>query len=485
MPTPRTRHPTPRAASTSASCSSSIRGWPRSRPPCCRCPRARIWCPAPSSSPRRCVSTGTWRWTPPRRSVVATVARTRSALHSASPSTSRPPRTSPSRSARGTPWRRSGWRWTRSSPTSPAGSSAPDRGTGCRDRTMSDLTDPGPGISLSRAYHQQVVGPLLDRHLPGLPYAAARLGSGSDVLGFDDEQSRDHDWGLRLTLLVEEGRATQVEELLESELPPRWAGLPTRFGTTWDPVPRQRVEVASAADFSSSRLGLPASRLTGTLELTVTDWLSLTGQAVLEVAAGPVFHDEPGVLTSIRQRLLWYPRDVWLYALAADWHRLGQEFPDVGRSGVRGDEDGSAVIAARHVRTMLHLVHLLHRRWPPYGKWLARSAAALPAGGALRAALGEVLRAPEWSARQAALAEAAELLGAAQREAGLPTLEPVTEAFFERPHIGVRDLPALLLEQIEDPAVRALPAGVGTAEQISDNVTVLVDAAARRRLVGG
>ncbi|APX32043.1 hypothetical protein BH708_04075 [Brachybacterium sp. P6-10-X1] len=365
-----------------------------------------------------------------------------------------------------------------------------------------------PGLELSRAYDEQVVRPLLERHAAGLAHAAGRLGSGSDVLGFDDEQSRDHDWGLRLTLLVEGGRAGQIDALLDRELPRTWHGLPTRFATTWDPVVRQRVEVASAADLAASRLGIDAARLEAAAidgaddlsvpseapaspggrtppdALTLTDWLQLTGQAVLEVTAGPVFRDGPGVITALRGNLAWYPRDVWMYALAADWSRLGQEFPDVGRAGLRGDEDGSAVIAARHVRTLLHLAHLLHRRWPPYGKWLARSAARLPDGQRLRGVVGEVLAARDWRARQAALAAAAELLATIQGEQGLPTLSPATEPFFERPHIGVRGLPELLLAQIRDPAVRALPPGVGTAEQISDNATVLVDPAARRRLVG-
>lgn len=342
-----------------------------------------------------------------------------------------------------------------------------------------------PGAALSRAYWERVVRPLLARHRPGLAVAAARLGSGSDVLGFDDAQSRDHDWGLRLTLLVEHGCAEEVDALLERELPESWEGLPTRFATTWEPVVRQRAEVAAAADFVASRTGIAASRLTAPEGLELGDWLSLTGQAVLEVTAGPLFHDGPGVLGGLRERLSWYPRDVWLYALAADWHRLGQEFPDVGRAGLRGDEDGSAVIAARHVRTMLHLAHLLHRTWPPYGKWLARSAARLPGGGVLRLALADVLQARHWRGRQTALAEAAELLAAVQRAQGLPAPEPATEGFFDRPHVGLRDLPGPLLALVEDEQVAALPAGVGTAEQISDNVTVLVDPVARRRLVGG
>lgn len=344
---------------------------------------------------------------------------------------------------------------------------------------MSKACADGSGIALSRAYHHEVVVPLLDRRLPGLRHAAGRLGSGSDVLGFDDAQSRDHDWGLRLTLLVECGRAEEVDGVLERELPATWKGHPTRFSSTWEPQVRQRVEVASAADFARSRLGVEAGQ-----QLAVTDWLSLTGQAVLEVTAGPVFRDDTGEITALREQLAWYPDDVWLYAVACAWSRLGEEMPDVGRTGLRGDEDGSAVIAARHVRTMMHLAHLIHRRWAPYGKWLARSAAALPDGEVMRAAWSAVLRARDWQARQDALADAAELLAAAQGATGLPTLDPVTEPFFDRPHLGLREMPELLLEQVNDAEVRNLPYGRGTAEQISDNVKVLVDAAARRRLVG-
>ncbi|TDC71161.1 HtaA domain-containing protein, partial [Streptomyces hainanensis] len=39
--------------------------------------------------------------------------------------------------------------------------------------------------------YEEAVRPLLDEHLPGLPYAAARIGPGSEVLGFDTARSAD------------------------------------------------------------------------------------------------------------------------------------------------------------------------------------------------------------------------------------------------------------------------------------------------------
>ena len=44
-----------------------------------------------------------------------------------------------------------------------------------------------------------------------------------------------------------------------------------------------------------------------------------------------MFHDGAGELTRTRARLAWYPRDVWLYLLACQWQRIGQEEAFPGR----------------------------------------------------------------------------------------------------------------------------------------------------------
>jgi hypothetical protein len=57
------------------------------------------------------------------------------------------------------------------------------------------------GIDLGRAFYQELVAP----RLAGRRHSAARLGPGSDVLGYDTPRFTDHGWGAHLAVLVEQG----------------------------------------------------------------------------------------------------------------------------------------------------------------------------------------------------------------------------------------------------------------------------------------
>ena len=306
------------------------------------------------------------------------------------------------------------------------------------------------GIGLARGYYQDVVGPLLMARWPGLPHAAARLGSGSDVLGLDDALSRDHDWGLRLTLLVDHGHVEAVRDYLELVLPAEYQGWPTRFPTTWDSEIRHKVEVATPEDFATSRLGLSVE-----VPWDALDWLSLSGQSVLEVTAGPVFNDTHGGITAIRQRLDWYPSDVWAYVAAADWHRIGQDLPVLGRAGSRHDDLGSRVVTAHVVQICMHLGFLLQRRWPPYSKWMGAMLTVSAGASSVAAALQAAMASENWQDRQAAVEQALLALHEMQRAAGLPTGKQALEPFHNRPFLAVRpSVTDLLLKEVTDPLVR-------------------------------
>ncbi len=337
------------------------------------------------------------------------------------------------------------------------------------------------GRELAQQFHADVVAPLLARAMPRLRYAAGRLGSGSDVLGLDDAMSRDHDWGCRLTLLVDgpdHDAVPQISGLLERELPEFYQGYPVRFPVTWDPSLSHKVEVATVAGFAASRLGVDP-----TGELSVLDWLILTGQSVLEVIAGPVFADRTAELAQVRAALRWYPPDIERYVLAAGWQRLSQEMPMVGRAAGRGDEFGSRLLSARLAGDLMWLAFALSRQWPPYAKWRGMAFQALAIAADLECPLAAAATAPGWHDRESGLADACEVLLSAQRTRGLPAPSPAVIRFWDRPYRTVdQAVQEALSAGITDPYVTRLPASIGSIEQWASSVDVLASPGRRSAL---
>ncbi|MFI0452511.1 DUF4037 domain-containing protein [Actinomadura sp. 6N118] len=329
------------------------------------------------------------------------------------------------------------------------------------------------GAHLAEKFYTDAVKPLLP---PGLRHAAARLGSGSDVMGLDDTLSRDHDWGCRLTLLVEEAdEVTGVRDLLERELPERYGEHPVRFPVTWDDTRTHKVEVATVGDFAESRLGVDP-----TCGLSVLDWLVMPGQSILEVTAGPVFHDDTSALAAARELLRWYPPDIERYVLAAAWSRVSRWMPMIGRTAERGDELGSRLISARLTGDLMSLAFALSRRWPPYAKWRGTVFKTLPIADKLP--LTEAATASDWRDRENHLVAAAEALLDLQRER-FSAPPSATGPFWNRPYRAIDErVMSELLAEITDPEVARLPSGVGCLEQWVDNMDVLIDPARRPAL---
>ena len=104
-----------------------------------------------------------------------------------------------------------------------------------------------------------------------------------------------------VTLLVDAEAGDQVpriRRLLEDELPERFRGFPVRFPVTWDSSVTHKVDVATVADFTVSRLGVDP-----TGGMSALDGLTVTGQSVLEGTAGPVFADRTRALAPARALL--------------------------------------------------------------------------------------------------------------------------------------------------------------------------------------
>ena len=298
-----------------------------------------------------------------------------------------------------------------------------------------------PGLVLSRRWHDEVVRPAVESRLPGLAYAAALLGRGSEVLGLDDEMSTDHDWGPRLLVFLgEEDHQAGAGEILRAALPSTFAGRPAA------------LEVHTVRGWILEELALDVDR-----EIEVADWLTLPEHVLATVVGGAVFHDDVGLRTA-RDRLEWYPRDVWLYLLAAGWWRVHPEANLVGRVGHVGDELGSALVGSRLVADLMRLCFLMERRYPPYPKWFGTAFSRLGCGPDLAPVLTSVVRASDWRDREAALAEAFRRLASVHEALGLTDrVELEVVRLWDRPfEVLWADFPGLLHAEIRDPEVLAV-----------------------------
>jgi hypothetical protein len=322
---------------------------------------------------------------------------------------------------------------------------------------------------------------LLAAHFPGLAHSAALLGSGSEVLGFDTPQSMDHSWGPRLWLFLSDAdaatHAALIDRLLRRELPATIDGVPTDLAirradpAAPDPTATHAVRVVTVAGFFRERLGFVPDH-----DLSLVEWLATPSQVLRSLTAGGVFHDGLGQLFPIRARLAYYPRDVWLYLLATQWGRVGQEEAFVGRCGQVGDEVGSALVAARLVRDLMGLLFLMERQYAPYIKWFGTAFQQLAGAEALSPLFTAVLRAVSWPEREAHLSAAYEYLAERHNALGLtPPLPARVSLFYERPFqvIHADRFAAVLRAAIADETVRALPEGVGGIDQWVDSTDVL------------
>lgn len=333
------------------------------------------------------------------------------------------------------------------------------------------------GLQLSELFYTEIAQPILATHFPHLRYSAALLGPGSEVLGFDDVQSTDHDWGPRLQLFLspEDLAAYQdpIDQHLRAELPLTIADYPLNMARPGDnqtdaPAPHDHsVVMVTVRDFFAGTL-----RFDPTGEIRAVDWLMAPAYAILTLVRGRVFHDGLGELEPLRARLRYYPHDVWLYLMAAQWKRISQEEAFMGRCGQVGDELGSRLVAARLVRDLMKLAFLQERQYAPYIKWFGTAFARLACAGDLLPALLNITQAQSWQERETHLSAAYHLVAEQHNALAItPPLSPGVQPYYNRPFqvISAERFANAIRAAITSQEVLALPIHLGAVDQFLDS----------------
>ncbi len=329
-----------------------------------------------------------------------------------------------------------------------------------------------PGQDLCAGFYREIVAPSV-----ALPHAAALVGEGSEVLGFDDERSTDHAWGPRLHLFVDEAAVHDVTRRVEHRLPETYRSVPVRFYAWQDQQVRHHVTVTTVASWLASELRTPwpiAAPHT---------WLRLAQQHLLQVTAGPVFHDDLGDLTRARQLLAYFPDDIWWWVQASQWQLIAGVEPLPGRLHEAGDRRGSRLCGQRLARLAMELTFLHERRYQPYPKWFAAAFDRLERADGVGPLIDALLDANDADHQATALVDLLQTLGTNHNAISSgEVVDPRCRPFEVGINGARRPYPVLnadryvraCLDQISDPRLRQL-APVGALDQLTHAGDLLIN----------
>lgn len=242
------------------------------------------------------------------------------------------------------------------------------------------------GLELSQKYYEEYGRPMIEERFPEIAdqTAAGLVGYGSECLGFDDEISRDHDYGPSFCIWLPEKMYQQFGAVMQAAydtLPKTFLGYSERVEQEQG---RGRVGVLSLEEFYRDIIGRE------TLPMTEAEWLMIPEEALATATDGSVFEDRLGQFSTIREGLLaYYPENVWRRKLADALARAAQAGQyNFARAMRRGERVAAELALSEFVRESMRLVYLLNRTYAPFYKWMHRGLRTLSTGSEIADMLG-------------------------------------------------------------------------------------------------
>ncbi len=235
------------------------------------------------------------------------------------------------------------------------------------------------GLELSERYFRQIAlpvfektcGALLDRMAIGL------VGDGSECFGYDDEISRDHDWGPGFCIWLSREDFAAFGEKIQAaydNLPKSFEGFSARRTSRWG---GGRIGVLEIDTFYRRFVGMNRA------PQTLKQWLIIPENALAAAVNGRVFQDPLGEFSEIRNALkAFYPEDVRLKKIAARCMTAGQ----AGQYNFSRCVKRAELYAAHHAEVKfmedaISLLFLLNKTYAPFYKWSHRALYELPIMG--------------------------------------------------------------------------------------------------------
>lgn len=227
------------------------------------------------------------------------------------------------------------------------------------------------GMELSRKAFFEEGLPLINNEFSDYcGYIAAGLaGQGSECLGFDDELSTDHDFGIDFCIWVPRMMGVDAYRKLDKAYKQLSLKMNVR-GNYITSNRNNRIGVHSIEKFYESLIGIPRAPETN------MEWLRIPEKFLASAVNGEVFLDNYGRFSKIRRELQgFYPEDVIKKKLAANLDVMAQSGQyNYQRCIKRGEIEAAYLACGEFVNSALAAVYLLNSRYMPFYKWAFRAA---------------------------------------------------------------------------------------------------------------
>ncbi|MDE6743188.1 MAG: DUF4125 family protein [Lachnospiraceae bacterium] len=286
---------------------------------------------------------------------------------------------------------------------------ADQQGTGCSEEEHPSTEHPGVGQSVfvadrqaseedeepeagqgnlvrCRRFYEDYGAPMIHEMFPEYEHriAVGMVGEGSDCFGFDDEISKDHDYGIGfcMWLLPEDDR--QIGEVLQKEydrlIDEYRQRLINSRGYEADIIElflKKRRGVFEIHAFYEDLLGTGAIwNVQEDVNKPLRDdvWQRLAEERLATVVNGEVFRDDLGTFTAIREQIrAYYSDEIRGKRMAEKLHEFSQYAQsNYSRMMARKDYVTAKICVAEGMKAAMELCYLLDRVYAPYYKWMRK-----------------------------------------------------------------------------------------------------------------
>ena len=337
------------------------------------------------------------------------------------------------------------------------------------------------GLNLSEQFFKEIIKPIIKNEFPNLKYSASLIGRGSEVLGFDDQQSVDHDWGPRVMIFInEKDKNKKIKQCIEKELPYTFKGFPVSFTLAnhkWGVrLPEKkntgkinsRIDVYTLDEFFKKYLYFNINK-----KLSIKDWLIFPQQKLLTLNKGKIFYDKLG-LKKVLKQFKYYPKEVWHYILASQWNRIGELSALHFRTYETGDKLGSQVIASKLVQLLMEIWFIYNKEYIPFDKWFGRKFSELPKSSIFIENFSIILTYTDINKRKKHLDKVYSMIAKFHNSLNFPKIPTKTTQFFDRPYeiIQGKKISSKLYE-ILTPEIKKMKIKNGSIDQLTNQVDLL------------